>query len=91
MLRAESSRLETALDFLACAARDGANINSAVTIYDPVPASMMRLAGIERAQLTVQSRSRQSLHAFLRAWRVRLDPAAGRKVRWALDVDPLEL
>lgn len=91
VLRAEASRLETALEFLLGAARDGAKMAGAVTIYDPVPAGMPRRAGLERAQLTVQSRSRPALHAFLGAWRARLEPAAGRKVRWALDVDPLEL
>ena len=90
VLRAEASRLETALEFLIHAARDGAKMDCAVTIYDPVPAGMPRRAGLERAQLTVQSRSRPALHAFLRAWQVRLDHVAGRKVRWALDVDPLE-
>jgi primosomal protein N' (replication factor Y) len=91
VLRAEALRRETVIEFLMHAARDGAKIGDAVTIYDPVPASMSRRAGIERAQLTVQSRSRPSLHAFLRAWHVGLDHAAGRKVRWSLDVDPLEL
>ncbi len=90
LLRAEAPKLNAALDFLARAARDGAKMGDAVTIFDPVPAGMPRLAGLERAQLTVESRSRQALHAFLRAWRVRLDTAAGRSVRWALDVDPLE-
>ena len=91
LLRAEASRLESALDFLARAAHDGAEMAGGVTIYDPVPASMPRRAGLERAQLTLQSRSRPALHAFLRAWQVRLDHAAGHKVRWALDVDPLEM
>jgi len=91
VLRAEASRLETALEFLKQAARDGAKLEGTVVIYDPVPASMPRRAGLERAQLTVQSRSRPALHAFLRAWHVHLGAAAGRKVRWALDVDPLEL
>jgi len=91
VLRAEAARLETALEFLVHAARDGAKMEGAVTIYDPVPAGMPRRAGLERAQLTVQSRSRPALHAFLRAWHVGLDRTAGRKVRWALDVDPLEL
>ena len=91
LLRAEAPKLSAALGFLARAAHDGTQMGDAVTIYDPVPASMPRLAGLERAQLTVESRSRQALHAFLRAWRVRLDDAAGHSVRWALDVDPLEL
>ncbi len=91
LLRAEASRLEVALDFLARAARNGARIKGAVTIYDPIPAGMARLAGLERAQLTVEARSRSALHAFLREWRAWLDAAAGRNVRWSLDVDPLEL
>jgi primosomal protein N' (replication factor Y) len=91
VLRAEALRQETAIEFLLHAARDGAKIEGAVTIYDPVPACMPRRAGVERAQLTVQSRSRSALHSFLRAWHARLSHAAERKVRWALDVDPLEL
>ena len=91
VLRAEASRLEMALEFLTRAARIGAKFDNDVMIYDPVPAGMTRLAGLERAQLTVQSRSRTALHAFLDDWYVRLKDIAGRKVRWALDVDPLEL
>ncbi len=91
VLRAEAPKMETALEFLAHVARDGGVRAHAVTLYDPVPAGMPRLAGVERAQLTVQSRSRIALHAFLRAWRVDVAAAAGRKVRWALDIDPLEV
>jgi primosomal protein N' (replication factor Y) len=91
VLRAEAPRLDAALEFLALAAHDGAARANGVTIYDPVPASMPRLAGTERAQLTVQSRSRTALHAFLRAWRQELAKAGGRKVRWVIDVDPLEI
>ena len=90
VLRAEAPQLQTALEFLAGAARAGAKIGGNVTIYDPIPASMQRLAGIERAQLTVQSRSRAALHAYLREWRAGLAGAA-RQVRWSLDVDPQEL
>ncbi len=90
LVRAESPRLDTTLEFLEQAAREGAKHASGVTIYDPVAASITRLAGVERAQLTVQSRSRSSLHAFLHAWRPHL-ARNGRKVRWAIDVDPLEI
>ena len=90
VLRAEAPRLDAALEFLTRAARAGARVANGVTIYDPVPAAMPRLAGLERAQLMVQSRSRSVLHAFLRTWRSHLEAAAGRKVRWALDVDPLD-
>ncbi|HWP88931.1 MAG TPA: primosomal protein N' [Burkholderiales bacterium] len=91
VLRAEAPQLNVALDFLAHAARAGAQIAAPVTIYDPVPANLVRLAGLERAQLTVQARSRAALQRFLHAWHARLTALGGRKVRWALDVDPLEL
>jgi primosomal protein N' (replication factor Y) (superfamily II helicase) len=38
----------------------------------------------------VQSSSRKKLQTFLAGWRLRLDTLPSRKVRWALDVDPLE-
>ena len=91
VLRAEAPQLPVALDFLAHAACAGTKIAAPVNIYDPVPASLVRLAGLERAQLTVQARSRAALQRFLHAWHARLTALGERKVRWALDVDPLEL
>ena len=90
ILRAEAPKLEVALRFLDRAVRSGQRLSDNVTIYDPVPAGMPRLAGLERAQLTVQSRSRVALQAFLSDWRPRLDSVDARAVRWALDVDPRE-
>jgi primosomal protein N' (replication factor Y) len=91
VLRAEATQVAGALNFLKRAAEVAAEFDDAVTIYDPVPANLVRLAGLERAQLTVQARSRTALQRFLRVWRERLDMFGERKVRWALDVDPLEL
>jgi primosomal protein N' (replication factor Y) (superfamily II helicase) len=91
VLRAEASRVANALDFLARAAGIAAGFDGSVTIYDPVPASLVRLAGLERAQLTVQARSRTALQRFLHAWHERLKTLGERKVRWSLDVDPLEV
>ncbi len=91
VLRAEAPQLDTASCFLARAARLAHGIEAPVTIYDVVSASMPRLAGLHRAQLTVQSGSRAALQRFLRAWHQRLTELAERRVRWALDVDPQEL
>ena len=77
LLRAEASQIGVALEFLENAKKQAADIDAGVDLFDPVPATMMRLAGRERAQLLVQSASRTDLHAFLRAWRERL---ASRKV-----------
>ncbi len=61
-----------------------------VTVYDPVPMPMVRMAGRERAQLLVESSSRKALHAFLDAWLVRLGDEK-TPARWQLEVDPLEI
>lgn len=89
LLRAEAPKLETALAFLNAAAHVGKELSEHVTIYDPVPAGMMRLAGRERAQLLVQCDSRSELQIFLAAWQARLSDHPSRSARWSLDVDPL--
>ena len=91
VLRAEAAHVEAALRFLERAAGMAADIARGVTVYDAVPASLVRLSGLERAQLTVQAKSRTALQNFLRVWRTRIDAAGEHKVRWAIDVDPLEL
>jgi len=61
-------------------------------VLGPVDAPMARKAGRYRAQLLLQSGDRRALHAVLNSLRPALenDPAA-RKVRWSIDVDPIEL
>ena len=90
ILRAEALRLDTAIGFLRKAARCADTTVSEVTVFDPVPAYMTRLAGKERAQLTVQSRSRGALHKFIGDWEPKLEKLAESQVRWALDIDPLD-
>ncbi|MGQ0522580.1 MAG: primosomal protein N', partial [Betaproteobacteria bacterium] len=90
LLRAEAPRMDVALAFLARAVRVARAIPSKVTIYDPVPAAMARLAGRERAQLLVQSNSRSELQEFLTAWQAELMKQRSSRARWSLDVDPLE-
>jgi primosomal protein N' (replication factor Y) len=62
---------------------------AAVTIFPPVPALLARRAGLERGQLAVQSARRADLQRFLAQWRPVLASLAGKRVRAALDVDPL--
>ena len=63
-----------------------------VTLYDPVPLRVVRVNHVERAQLLVESSHRPALQAFLRAWLARLPALSGaRRVRWQLEVDPLEI
>jgi primosomal protein N' (replication factor Y) len=88
LLRAEAPQLAIALDFLASAAMSRPEGN--VEMFDPVPAQMARLKGMERAHLLVQSSSRKELHKFLTSWRTKLDKLSIRNTRWVLDVDPFE-
>ncbi len=91
VLRAEAPQLAVALGFLERAAGMAGAQNAAVTIYDPVAAGLVRMAGLERAQLTLQAHSRTTLQKFLHSWHAELCALGERKVRWALDVDPLEV
>lgn len=90
LLRAESPDPQAALTFLQLAAQKAATLAKPVTVYDPVPAALSRLAGKTRAQVLVQSGSRQALQIFLRDWSRALLADAARNVRWAIDVDPQE-
>jgi primosomal protein N' (replication factor Y) len=95
LLRAESTRAGDALEFLQQAwdlAQPLCNDPAAVTIMEPVPSPMERRAGRYRAQLLVQSGHRAALHRFLDRWLALLDAHPGaRRVRWSLDVDPMDM
>ncbi|HSM11716.1 MAG TPA: primosomal protein N', partial [Lysobacter sp.] len=93
LLRAEARQAETANGFLQ-AARDAfaAHGDATLELSGPLPAPMPRRAGYQRAQLLLSSPQRSTLHAALDAALplVHALPAA-RKVRWSLDVDPVDL
>ncbi len=91
LLRAEAPKLDAAVHWLTRAAMLARDIDDAISVYDPVPAGMMRLAGRERAQLLVQSLSRNRLQRFLTLWRSRLAEKKASTARWSIDVDPLDL
>ena len=63
-------------------------LHCAVDVYPPVPAGLARRAGMERGQVLAQSAARGPLQRFLPAWREAIERLPGRRVRWALDVDP---
>ncbi|MGH8622979.1 MAG: replication restart helicase PriA, partial [Burkholderiales bacterium] len=90
LLRAEAPRLATALQFLGEAARRAQALDEQIIAYEPVPATLPRRAGRERAQLLVQSASRSRLRGFLEAWHDALASSVSTRARWSIDVDPLE-
>lgn len=93
LLRAEAHSLKSVIDFLSAAYKQAQSIvasDKSIEIFDPVPAAMTRLKGMERAHLLVQSGARKSLQLFLMHWRKQLNALSSHKVRWVLDVDPIE-
>ena len=91
MLRAEAPQREDVDAFLA-AAHAALPINDQLQIAGPMPAPMPLRAGRQRGQLLLEAASRQTLHGMLRSWQSTLTalPSA-RRVRWSLDVDPIDL
>lgn len=93
LLRAAAHRRDAAHAFLAMARREATALaDDRVRVLGPVDAVMARKAGRYRAQLLLQSDDRQALHRLLARLRPVLEEApAARKVRWSIDVDPIEL
>jgi primosomal protein N' (replication factor Y) len=89
LLRAEARELEDAIGFLE-AARDCLAFDG-VTVNDPIPMTMTRVHNVDRAQLLVESASRPALQAFLKAWVTALREMKTSRVRWSLEVDPLDI
>ena len=91
LLSAEAQQHEDVAAFLDAAHAAGTRLArqfAGVEVNPPLTATLARRAGYERAQLLLQSRDRRQLQAFLSPLRVELDRLPGRRVRWALDVDP---
>ena len=92
LLTAEAPKREDVDAFLGAARAAGQAAVRAgafeLDVYPPVPAGLARRAGMERGQVLVQSVARAPLQQFLPQWRAAIEALPGRRVRWALDVDP---
>ena len=91
LLRAEALKREAVDAFLGVVADAARTLPFAVQVYEPVPAPIARVAGRERGHLLVQAAARDELQRFLDAWEPAIAAAPAGQVRWALDVDPLDL
>ncbi len=91
VLRAEARDIEIANGFLRGAVEVAPAERGDVTLFDPVPMTLKRLSGWERAHVLAQSRSRRALQSFLDQWVTGLYALpTPRDVRWHIDVDPVE-
>src|SRR5690606_8240136 len=96
LLRAEARHAGPPLAFLQAVRRAfedaPASGGDAPALSGPMPAPMPRRAGMHRAQLLLSAGERRQLHAALQAAlpAIHALPEA-RRVRWSLDVDPVDL
>ncbi|MEF9979070.1 MAG: primosomal protein N', partial [Thermomonas sp.] len=90
LLRAEAKHADPPMQFLHVAKTAAKDF--AIEASGPLPAPMPRRAGYQRAQLVLSAAQRRDLHVALDAILPTLYAAPdARKVRWSLDVDPVEL
>jgi primosomal protein N' (replication factor Y) len=93
LIRAAAHKRSDAQRFLERTRERAEAANAAsVRILGPVSAPMERRAGRFHAQLLFQSTDRQALHRLLQTLRPELEAdGSARRVRWSMDVDPIEL
>lgn len=92
LLKAEANDYQQVLQFLNQAVNLARETTSEVIIYDPIRPQMERLKNMERGQLLLQAESRRVLQQLLRTWVPKLRALKiANKLRWVLDIDPLEL
>jgi primosomal protein N' (replication factor Y) len=91
LLKAEAHQLAHVMKFLNEAMQKAQGLSRHVTVYNPVRPIMERLKGMERAQLVLQASSRVALQKLLAEWVSFLrENKLGQKVKWVVDIDPLE-
>ena len=91
LLRAETTDMAQVEEFLQQALATFGVVDG-VSIQGPIPAPMPLRAGMHRAQVLVSALERGPLHAVLTGWLARLrELPLARRVRWSLDVDPIDL
>jgi len=106
LVRAEARTQEVAQGFLNAASvaahsemaqwEGWAEVVAQITLFPAVPMAIQRVANVERAQMLVESPSRNALQQFLSGWQsvlhaTRQQPVGKGLIRWAIDVDPLAI
>lgn len=91
LIRAEANEYHHVQAFLSYAFGLAHNAHQHVMVYDAVRPQMERLKGMERGFLLLHATQRSPLQRVLKAVVADLrGNAIANKVRWAVDVDPLE-
>ena len=90
IVRAEAKTLEAAMDFLN-AVQATFPLVSGLSVHEPVPAVLVRKAGLERAQLLVAASQRRILLGAFSQALPAIYALPARQVRWSIDVDPADV
>ncbi len=93
LLRAQANNPDDPLDFLQTTVTVAKGyVKGRIQLLGPVPAPMEKRAGLYRYQLLFQSKNRNELQKCLSGLLAELDNIKiPKKIRWSLDVDPLDL
>lgn len=90
-IRADAPRVADAMEFLNAAKETLAPLlPESVSQFGAAPMLMVRLAERERAQIFLESTSRQDLHRAVSLWVQVLQQNRDGKIRWSVDVDVQE-
>ena len=90
-VRADAPRVADAMEFLNAAKETLAPLlPESVSQFGAAPMLMVRLAERERAQVFLESTSRQDLHRAVSLWVQVLQQNRDGKIRWSVDVDVQE-
>ena len=90
-VRADAPRVADAMEFLNAAKGTLAPLlPESVSQFGAAPMLMVRLAERERAQIFLESTSRQDLHRAVSLWVQVLQQNRDGKIRWSVDVDVQE-
>ena len=91
-VRADAPRVADAMEFLNAAKETLAPLlPERVSQFGAAPMLMVRLAERERAQIFLESTSRQDLHRAVSLWVQVLQQNRDGKIRWSVDVDAQEM
>ena len=91
-VRADAPRVADAMEFLNAAKETLAPLlPESVSQFGAAPMLMVRLAERERAQIFLESPSRQDLHRAVSLWVQVLQQNRDGKIRWSVDVDAQEM
>lgn len=91
LLRAEANDFALVQQFLNHVFKLLRDLNTQVTVYDPIRPQMERLKGMERGHILMQTSNRNALQKLLKNLVSQLrGQTITAKVRWTIDVDPLE-